>query len=47
MLTHQLLQGGVGLVIEEQWQVPVPTLCPTGRRAVLLHPSLTLSHSLA
>ena len=46
MLTRQLLQG-MGLVVEGQWQVPVPILCPTGRRAVLLPPSLTLSQSLA
>lgn len=46
VLTLQLLQG-VGLVIEGEWQVLVLTLCPTGRRAMLLHPSLTPSHSLA
>lgn len=46
VLTLQLLQG-VGLVIKGEWQVLVPTLCPTGRKAVFLHPSITLSHSLA
>lgn len=40
------LARGVGLVTEGEWNVLVLTLCPTGRRAVFLCPSLTVSHSL-
>lgn len=40
-----LAGGGFGDCGEGQ--VPVPTLCPTGRRAMLLHPGLMLSYSLA
>lgn len=31
--------AGVDWMVEEQGQLPIPMLCPTGTRAVLLHPT--------